>query len=450
MSSRYNGGRPSESPFVPRSTMFRPGFCLALACAFAARSAAQTDGYEQPPIHYKTAPADNAVGALQKRIDAGKTKLRFVDDHGYLPALLKELDVSPSSQILIFSKTSFQRERIAPQTPRALYFNDEMYVGFCLRGDVLELAAADPNLGTAFYTLDQRPDAKPRFTRERDNCLTCHATSATGGTPGLLVRSVFTDRAGLPILSAGTFRTNHASPFAERWGGWYVTGTHGQQKHMGNWVVENTKNPEAEGNAAGQNVTELKSRFTVANYLTSHSDLVALLVFEHQTECHNLIARAMIETRLARHYEAKLNQELGEPADKRWESATRRIESAGDRLAAYLLFGGEAKLDGPVEGTSAFAKEFAARGPFDKKGRSLRQFDLTTRLFEYPCSYLVYSKTFAALPCAVKDHTLKRLYEVLSGKDTSAAFAHLKPADRKAVLEILLDTLPGLPAYWKQ
>jgi len=430
------------------ANMFRPAFSITVACMLAAPATA--DDLEREPINYKTAPTDNVVAALQKRLDAGKAKLKFVDDHGYLPAVLKQLNVPESSQVLVFSKTSLQRDRITPNTPRAIYFNDDVYVGFCLRGDVLEVSAVDTNLGTAFYTLDQQPTQEPRFVRQTETCLTCHATSATGGAPGHIVRSVFTDRTGLPILSAGTHRTNHASPLSERWGGWYVTGTHGKQSHMGNWVVRNEKNPEAEGNAAGQNVTELKSRFTVANYLTPHSDIVALMVLEHQTECHTLLARAMIATREARHYEVTLNKSLREPADKKWDSVTRRIEGAGDQLVKYLLFTGEAKLEGSVAGTSAFAKEFAARGPFDKNGRSLRQLDLSTRLFKYPCSYLVYSKAFASLPADVKGYTLRRMYEVLTGKDKTAAFAHLTGADRTAVLEILRDTLPDLPDYWKK
>jgi hypothetical protein len=422
--------------------------CLLLVAAVPA--AAQPEDLDRAPINYRTAKADNVVAALQARIDAGTARLAFADDHGYLPALLKELGVAPASQVLVFSKTSLQRDRITPKTPRAIYFNDDVYVGFCLRGDVLEVSAVDANLGTVYYTLDQEPDARPRFTRERDRCLICHAASATGGVPGHTVRSVLTDRAGLPILSAGSHRTNHTSPFAERWGGWYVTGTHGKQTHMGNWVVKDENNPRAEDNASGQNVTELKSRFTVANYLTPHSDLVALLVLEHQVECHNLIARAMITTRQAQHYQMMLNKELGQPADAKWDSTMRRIEGAGEQLVKYLLFSGEAKLDGPVAGTSGFAKQFAARGPFDKKRRSLRQFDLKTRLFQYPCSYLIYSKVFARLPADVKNYTLKRLHEVLTGKDKSMAFSHLTAADRTAVLEILRDTLPGLPAYWKK
>jgi hypothetical protein len=432
--------------------MLRLTFALFVAGAGAPPAVAQIDGLEREPINYKFAQAENVVTALQKRINSRQAKLKHTDDHGYLSAILKELDVPRSSQVLVFSKTSFQRERITPKTPRAIYFNDDVYVGFCLRGDVLEFSTADTKLGTAFYTLDQEPatDGKPEFVREKDSCLTCHATSATGGAPGHVVRSVFTDRYGMPVLSAGSFRTDHTSPFKERWGGWYVTGTHAKMTHMGNWLVENKREPDAEGNATGQNVIELKSRFTVANYLTPHSDLVALLVLEHQTQGHNRIAQALITNRQALHYQATLNKELGESADHKWDSVARRIESAGDALAKYLLFCGEAKLEGPVSGTSDFAKEFAARGPFDKHGRSLRQFDLKTRLFKYPCSYLIYSKSFTALPTEVKAHTLKRLHEVLNGKDTSPAYAHLSKADRAAVLEILRETMPDLPAYWKK
>jgi len=424
--------------------MFRLSWPLAF-CLTAPPAFGQIDGFERPPINYKTAPTDNVITALQGRIDSGKTNLPFVDDHGYLPALLKELNVPQSSQVLVFSKTSFQRERITPKTPRALYFNDDVYVGFCLRGDVLEVSAADSKLGTAFYTLDQQPEERPRFQRQLDNCLACHASSATGGAPGHLLRSVFPDRLGLPILSAGSFRTDHSSPLKERWGGWYVTGTHGGQEHMGNWVIENRRQVESESNAKGQNVSDLKPLFTVANYLTPHSDLVALMVLEHQTECHNRIARALINTKQALHYQETLNRDLGEPADKKWDSTTRRIESAGEQLARYLLFSGESKLESPVAGTSDFAREFASRGPFDSKGRSLRQFDLATRLFKYPCSYLIYSHAFAELPAEVKDCVFKRLNEVLTGKDTSDAFAHLSASHRAAVLEILRETVPEFP-----
>jgi hypothetical protein len=427
----------------------RLSWLLLALCLSAQQAPAQAGDFEREPILYSTAPAENAVEALLARLAEDGTLLRATPERGYLASLLEALEVPASSQLLVFSKTSFQRGRISPRRPRAIYFNDDLYVGYCQGGEVLEISAYDTQLGTVFYTLDQRATEQPSFTREGEDCLTCHVSGATGDIPGNLVRSVFTDARGMPILSAGTFRTDHTSPFEERWGGWYVTGSHGAQTHMGNWLVRDERKPQREGNASGQNVTDLSERLNLAPYLTPHSDLVALLVFEHQTEAHNRLARALFTTRQALHYQDKLNEELGEPPDQEWSSVIKRIQSVGDDLAEYLLLSGEAPLSDPVAGTSAFAEEFAARGPFDRAGRSLRELDLETRLFRYPCSYLIYSKGFAQLPARVKARTLSRMHAVLTGEDTSPEFGHLSAADRRATLEILRDTLPDLPAEWR-
>jgi hypothetical protein len=410
----------------------------------AGTASSQFDGFEGAPINYKTAATENAITALQARIDSGKTKLPFVEDHGYLPALLKELNVPRSSQVLVFSKTSFQRERITPKTPRALYFNDDVYVGFCLRGDVLEVSAVDMKLGTAFYTLDQQPEGTPRFQRQHDNCLVCHASTATGGVPGHLLRSVFPDRLGLPILSAGSFRTDHSSPLKERWGGWYVTGIHGPQEHMGNWVVENRRDPESEGNAKGQNVTDLRSRFTVGNYLTPHSDIVALMVLEHQAHLMNLLTRLGWETRAA-DYEMQTGDSSLLPPGR----ASFSFDRAVTEIVDYLLFVDEAPLPGPVEGTSGFAEEFMRRGPFDRRGRSLRQLDLERRLMRYPCSYVIYSPVFDELPDRARDAIYRRLWQVLGGNDQSGKYSLLSENDRTAIVQILRETKPGLPEYFR-
>ena len=128
---------------------------------------------------------------------------------------------------------------------------------------------------------------------------------------------------------------------------------------------------------------------------------------------------------------------------------TIRVDGAAEQLFKYMLFCDEVRLTDPIHGTSGFAEEFARRGPFDKKGRSLRDFDLRTRLFKYPCSYLIYSPAFDGLPASVKERTYRRLWDVLTGKETGKDYAHLSPADRQAIKEILIDTKPGLPEYWK-
>jgi hypothetical protein len=418
---------------------------LAMVWAGPARAA----DIDQPPVRYSTAAGDNVISRLQARIDAGRSPLRFEKHFGYLRSLLHALDVPESSQLLVFSKTSFQRQRIGPKTPRSLYFNDNVYIGFCQNGDVLEVTAVDPQLGAVFYTLDQEQDERPRFTRQTDNCLICHGSSQNEGLPGHLVRSLYVDYDGLPILSAGSHRIDQTSPLADRWGGWYVTGTSGRQEHMGNLIVRDKHASGRIENKSGVNVTSLRGRIEPSRFLTPHSDIVALMVMEHQTGAQNLITRANFLTRFALRDEAEINKALGRPADYRSESTLSRIKNAGEPLVKYLLFSGEAPLTDPIKGTSGFAEEFRKRGPRDGKGRSPRDLDLRRRLFAYPCSYLIYSAAFDGLPGSVKEYVYRRLWEVLSGKDNSPEFAHLSAGDRQAVLEILRATKPDLPAYWK-
>jgi len=423
-------------------------FITATACLCTLPLAAQE--FEQEPIRYSQRVPHNRVSELIGQLERGDVRLEHAAPCGYLRSLLKALGVPVSSQTLVFSKTSLQRHRISPRAPRALYFSDDVYVGCCQNGDVLEISAVDPELGTVFYTLDAEAADPPRFVRQTDNCLICHGSSQTKDVPGHLVRSVFADASGLPILSSGTYRINHTSPLKQRWGGWYVTGTHGDQTHLGNLVVRGRYEPSQIDNSAGQNVTDLRDRFDITQYLSPHSDLVALMVLEHQAEAHNLITRANFLTRQAMHYQETLNRELHEPPDHVWDSTKIRLKSACEPLVEYLLMSSEAPLTARLQGTSTFAAEFAERGPRDRHGRSLRDLDLERRLFKYPCSYLIYSPSVQALPAEAKDHLCRRLWEVLTGADRSPAFAHLSAEDRTAIREILQDTLPGLPDYWRQ
>ena len=428
-------------------TSIRLSFLAAVLLAMPAFGA----DLERDPIRYSSAPDDNAVSRLQRRLESGQARLVYDEQFGYLRSLLRELRVPESSQVLVFSKTSLQRNRIGPQTPRALYFGDDVHIGYCRQGTVLEISATDPKLGTVFYSLDQDRAEKPRFVRQNDACLICHASSQNQGFPGHLARSVLPDGEGYPILSAGTYRIDQTSPLKRRWGGWYVTGTSGGQSHLGNLVIRSKRPPSMEEieNKAGVNVTNLNEWFKTAPYLTPHSDIVALMVLEHQAEMHNLITRANFQTQLALYEEAEINKELGRPADYRSETTLSRLRSAGEPLVKYLLFSGETALTDRIRGTSGFAEEFVKRGLRDSRGRSLRDLDLRHRLFAYPCSYLIYSEAFDALPELLKAYVYRRLHEVLTGRDASADFAHLTDADCTAILEILMATKPNLPSSWK-
>lgn len=399
---------------------------------------AQTASFEKPPINYQSAKVDDAVTRLNKRIANGEVKLGFNSDHGYLKSVLESLKVPVSSQGLVFSKTSLQIQRISPSRPRAVYFNDEVYVGWVQNGDVIEIAATDAKQGPTFYTLTQRESESPMFVRDQGQCIVCHASSRTQNVPGYLVRSVYPNRSGHPNYGSGTFTTNITSPFSERWGGWYVTGSHGKMRHMGNATFRaNERSPDFDD---GANRRTLKGLVNTRPYLSSDSDLVALMVLEHQTQMHNAITFANYETRQALHQSYSMNKLLEREPKHVSEVAKRRIDSAANRVIEHLLMCDEFKLTDAVSGSSSFATEFEKLGPFDSKRRSLRELDLKTRLFLYPCSFLIYSDSFKALPEQVKRPIMERLLGILEGKNDSKTFSHLTLEMRNSILEILRET----------
>ena len=402
---------------------------------------------EANAINYSTPAIRDPIAALQRKIDNNEVRLAFDDKHGYLKAVLDALHVPVETQMLVFSKTSFQFGKISPSTPRSLYFNDDVYIGWVQNGEVVEVSSVDPERGAIFYTLDQRQVDKPKFDR-RDECLQCHASPRTLGVPGHLVRSVYTDNEGFPQTQAGGFVTDHRSPFEERWGGWYVTGTHGAARHMGNVVAEDKNHPDKLDFEAGANLKSLHQIVDVSPYLTPHSDIVALMLLEHQTRMQNLITRVSYETKVALRSQDEMNKALGRPKGEWSESTKRRIHSPSEVLLRYLLFVEEPDLKAPVKGTSGFEKIFADAGPRDSKGRSLRDLDLRRKTFVYPCSYLIYSEAFDSLPADARNYILRRLWEVLAGKDVGPDFKTLTSSDRRAILEILRETKKELPDYW--
>jgi hypothetical protein len=428
---------------------------MALVVAWAslladAQVAVRNQGFvpfSDAPIYYRTAPVSDPVARLQAALDEGSATLDHDAGFGYLPAVLDALGISRRSQMLVFSKTSFQYRQIAPATPRALYFNDDVYVGYVQGGKALELIAFDARQGAMFYLLDQRPAEKPSFQRAELDCTQCHIAAATRQVPGVFVRSVFTRPTGTLSVGARSFVTGHDSPFAERFGGWYVTGHHGQLRHLGNAVVAAGAGPEAIDREEAANRRTVSPLVDTSMALTPHSDLVAQLVHAHQTQMHNLITLTNYQARLALHAAG-----LDEAADPSALTATlrTRYETPAEELVRYLLFADEAPLGDTVSGTADFAKQFAALGPRDSRGRSLRDFDLRERLFRFPCSYLIYSAAFDQLPPPALDYVYRRLVEVLSGRDRSEAFARLTDAERRGVREILADTKPAFAAAWQR
>lgn len=400
---------------------------IVVATAIVGAPATATAQYyfEDEPINYRRAAESNSVQRLAQRLAAGEVQLTADASGSYLRSVLDLLDVPLSSQTLVFSKTSLQQGQISPQTPRAVYFSDDCYVAWVQNG-LIEIAVMDDELGAVFYSVRDRVPAA-RLHRDRGGCVACHSTNRTQKVPGFLVRSVYTGAEGLPRDFGTT--SDHRSPFAERWGGWYVTGTHGNMRHLGNELALDPDDETVVDVDRGANLTSLADRVDLTPYLTEHSDLIALMVMEHQSQMQNFITRAHYETKLA-----LADQDADEA------TTTARIEAAGEQLVQYLLFCDEDQLTDPIAGTSGFADDFSRRGPHDSRGRSLRQLDLQTRLMRYRCSYLIYSPAFDALPTPVARFVRQRVLAVLSGEDQSPPFAHLSAADRQAILEILRET----------
>jgi hypothetical protein len=413
---------------------------LGLGAGWAAADRLEDTFYvplDHPAIRYYQEPAD-PVARLQKRLENGQARLDFAPNRGYLTTLLRELDINIDSQILVFSKSSIQTAHISPRTPRAIYFNDDVAVGYVQGGDVLELSALDPRLGIILYSLDSEQSTKPEFSR-RDDCLRCHQGPVTMGVPGIFVSSLHPRTDELRDVHGSSFVTDHRTSFKDRWGGWYVTGTLGSATHLGNNVaLVDPLHPGGRGGPETQNLTTLGGMFDMSRYPAGTSDIVALLTLEHQTRMTNLMVRIGWDVRIA------------EYGGKRDEATRKQLFSEIDEMVDYMLFTDEEPLPAPVAGVSTFAKTFAERGPRDSQGRSLRDFDLRTRLFRYPLSYMIYDAAFDALPGMAKERAYQRLLEILTGKEQGDPYARLSAADRRAILEILRETKRGLPADWTE
>ena len=399
---------------------------LAIA-AVAQRTDVFVASFDHPAIAYTATPPTDVIARLNRRIAEGEVTLAFDPETGYLRGVLEALGVRPESQALVFSPTSFQAKLISMDNPRALYFNDSVAVGYVRGAPELEFAALDPRQGVVFYALDQTSTAKPAFVRSGD-CLFCHVSDDyTSGIPGFLLLST------LPRPNedayAGGFATNYRSLFSERWSGWYVTGDPGAP-HLGNRPVSPGDLTRKPLTTAGQPLSSLEGVVDMKGYLAPYSDVVALMVLAHQTLMSNLLTRLGWEARVA---DASA-------------TAQARVRGAAADVVDALLFVGEAPLTAPVRGSSGFAAAFSAQGPRDDKGRSLRELDLRRRLMRYPCSYMIYSETFDALPPQAKVAVFARLRRVLSGLEPGSQYRSLSLVDRRAVLEILTATKPEFAA----
>ena len=423
----------------PCGRLFTVSTSLSLA-AFIAAAAAQSNQYafepdavelDHPAVAYRLASRTDAVALLDAKLRAGTATLTFDGPSGYLRSLLAALDVPVESQMVVFSKTSLQAPLINPSSPRTIFFNDSVAVAW-MRGGFIEIAAQDPVYGTAFYVLPQLPATPPSFVAN-NGCLGCHYSATAEGVPGLLLRSIPTAADGATLPWLGNATMDHRTPAAERWGGWYVTGRHGSQPHLGNLTLPDRRAQELPAWSPSRTLTTLAGRFDSSGYLSEHSDIVALLVFQHQARVMNLVTRVGWLARLA-------------SADAPPPGVETRLAPAVNELVDYMLFVGEAPIENVV-GTSGFTERFSRQGPRDSKGRSLRDLELTQRLMRYPLSYMVYSAAFDGMPENARDLVYRRMKRILSGEERAPRYAHLA-SSRDAILEIVRETKKGLPEWF--
>jgi len=423
-------------------TILAAGLCLYLLGVVSASISAQRAGAfkgstDDPAIKYSTAPLNNIVEGVNKKIQAGALQLAFEGRGGFLRSALDALQIPADSQLLVFSRASLQGKQIDEQSPRALYFNDQVALGWVRDGSIIEVAAHDESAGVVFYTLDQRSDAtaQPQFKRAFI-CLGCHMAGDTLNVPGLLMFSTSrpsqNDEFTLPRF------VDQTDALDRRFGGWFVTGATGAAQHLGNDVA-------ALRGRSTRDLTSVEGLFDADGYRTLTSDVVSHLVFTHQVAMTNLLTRASWQARAA---DPALHPQFTPTPGEQARIAVM-MNGVAKEVVDYLLFIDEATLARPVRGQSGFAERFSGSGPRDRKGRSLHELDLSRRLMKYPCSYLIYSAAFDALPPGAKEPIYRRLWEVLSGVERDDRYRSLSLADRQAIVEILRDTKKDLPAYFQ-
>ena len=399
---------------------------------------------EYPFVGYSQTASDNAIARLQRRLDRGEIHLAVKGPRGYLDSLLSALDIDPSSQVLVFSKSSLQIEHISAATPRAIYFNDDTYIGW-VQGGLIEVATVDARFGPVFYTLANQGGSPAAFQREMQRCLLCHDTFglAGGGVPRFLFQSAYTRKNDDVFTDVVANETTDKTALEARWGGWYVSGQQGDLVHLGNILRDPAGQPAKLDKVARGNLVGLSKLLDTTPYPTDKSDIVALLVMEHQVYIHDLISRANYKTRWLM---VRSNAAGGAGSVAAWDEllpqTQKMIQPMLEQLVQAMLFVGAAPVPGGISSTSGFAAWFQSRAPADHAGRSLRALDLRGRLFRYPLSFLVYSIGFDSLPPGAKDYVYKRFAEILTSRDQSEAYRQISAGSRQEMLEILSETKP--------
>lgn len=388
--------------------------------------------FKAPPHSYLDWKPKDRFAELQEKAQKGEVKIDTSSDRAFLSSLLQALNVPVSSQMLVFSASSLQSEIINPRNPRALYFNEDTYIGW-VPGGLVEIIAADPEMGPIFYVFDRlRPGGPvPNVTRST-KCMNCHAGNATRRLPGLIAESLLVSQAGSSLETYRRDVQGHQIPLENRFGGWHLTGEHNLTDNKAN-VMGLTRNGRIEKTPVPP------GQFSNLDlHLLPTSDILPHLVHEHQMGFENRLVYAIYTMRQLKAENKGLMSSEGKA----------EIEERAQELARYIVFADEAKFPAKgIVGDPKYAEDFLRDRKMTKAGLSLKDFDMKTRIFKHRCSFMLYTDTWEHAPKEIKDRVYYRMAEAL--RDAQPSMPHLAAEERRVIREILKETLRDLPAWWR-
>ena len=402
--------------------------------------------YELEPHGYFSKDAKDPVTLLMKRVQRGEVLIKEPNGKPLVERLLRELGLNKDTQVLVFSRTSLQRREVSYSNPRALYFNESVYLGWMPNGRI-EIASFDPELGPIFYFQRELDDASSPLLARSRSCLGCHAGDATNFLPGSLGRSVYPDKSGRSLRSIDDYRrSGHHIPLHDRYGGWFVSGNHGAMRHMGNAIASREGGKITIDREQFANLEKLDRFFSTEAYPAPGSDIAALLVFDHQVTMHHRLVEAAYRARQSL-FDSKLDPKETDVSKLSKGRSTDEFLEGRDKVVDYLLFRDETPIP-KVSCDPAFRRAFSANRIADSRKRSLKDLRLDGRIFENRCSYMIYSPTFDQFPPMLKGAIYARIHEILTSPKPVEGFDYLGKEEKRRILEILDETKEDLPPGW--
>ncbi len=417
----------AKHPMMNRIVMLLLSGAIVLVGGLPVQAAPKWADLDRPEHDYWNKPLNDKFTQLKDDLEAGKLPLDYRTEKTFLVSLLKALDIPASSQVLLFSTTSLQLRFISVRNPRALYFNEDLYIGY-IPGGRIEVVALNPELGGIFYIFDIPQGRKQVRVERSTRCMNCHADEDTHDVPGLLAKSVIPGPNGGSLRAYRIGQSGHGIPYEERFGGWHVTGEHSITNHHGNLTGQfrNGKLLTYEAQPG--------RRFVWSKYATRTSDILPHLILEHQIGFVNRVLAAGYQTRA---YLAEGKGRLSSEHDK-------LLSQQADSLVRYILFADEPALPaGGVGGDDVFKRDFQSAGKANPALASLRRFELRTRIFNLRCSYMIGSSVFTGLPDEMKRRIFAQLRNALSPDLPDSAYEYLDADEKRAIGDVLSNAFPS-------